>query len=142
MAISSEFETQDLSVYCRLKVNGKEYGGWADCHPNDFFSQRVGERISYNRASVDYLKDERHNICEQIKSLKHLLSIYDQSAKTNKNSYEYRMLQKQINAYTKDLNDLRQAIKDIKEMDIEYVKERTRILEREKTLSNNKSSPQ
>lgn len=125
MAINAEFRMiDDYNTFCTLTIGDKKYCGHAECHADDIpiFSQRLGEKLAYDRASTDYLRDERNKINEQIKSLKHLLSIYNQSQKTNKESYEYKMLQKQINTYIRDSKELSKVIKEIKEEDIKYVR--------------------
>lgn len=119
-----------------LTINNKTYIGKAICHPNDLYSKRVGDRLAYHRAAVAYLRDIRDFTVEQIKALKHLKSIYDQSNKVNKDSYEYKVLLRQIQMYQESLEDLRKEIKDVKEDDITYVKERTKILSREKAKAN------
>ena len=141
MAINTEFRIIDnYNTFCTLTIGDKKYCGHAKCHADDIpiFSQRLGERLAYDRASIDYLRDERDKINEQIKSLKHLLSIYNQSQKTNKESYEYKMLQKQINTYIRDSKELSRAIKEIKEEDIKYVAERAQLLKRTKAVNDNR----
>ena len=141
MAINTEFRIIDnYNTFCTLTIGNKKYCGHAECHADDvpIFSQRLGERLAYDRASIDYLRDERDKINEQIKSLKHLLSIYNQSQKTNKESYEYKMLQKQINTYIRDSKELSRAIKEIKEEDIKYVTERAQLLKRTKAVNDNR----
>lgn len=141
MAINTEFRIIDnYNTFCTLTIGDKKYCGHAECHADDvpIFSQRLGERLAYDRASIDYLRDERNKINEQIKSLKHLLSIYNQSQKTNKESYEYKMLQKQINTYIRDSKELSRAIKEIKEEDIKYVTERAQLLKRTKAVNDNR----
>ena len=141
MAINTEFRIIDnYNTFCTLTIGDKKYCGHAECHADDIpiFSQRLGERLAYDRASIDYLRDERDKINEQIKSLKHLLSIYNQSQKTNKESYEYKMLQKQINTYIRDSKELSRAIKEIKEEDIKYVRERAQLLKRTKAVNDNR----
>lgn len=140
MAINTKFRIIDnYNTFCTLTIGDKKYCGHAECHADDvpIFSQRLGERLAYDRASIDYLRDERDKINEQIKSLKHLLSIYNQSQKTNKESYEYKMLQKQINTYIRDSKELSRAIKEIKEEDIKYVTERAQLLKRTKAVNDN-----
>lgn len=140
MAINAKFRMiDDYNTFCTLTIGDKKYCGHAECHANDIpiFSQRLGEKLAYDRASMDYLRDERNKINEQIKSLKHLLSIYNQSQKTNKESYEYKMLQKQINTYIRDSKELSKVIKEIKEEDIKYVTERAQLLKRTKAVNDN-----
>lgn len=140
MAINAKFRiVDDYDTFCTLIIGDKKYCGHAECHADDIpiFSQRLGEKLAYDRASMDYLRDERNKINEQIKSLKHLLSIYNQSQKTNKESYEYKMLQKQINTYIRDSKELSKVIKEIKEEDIKYVTERAQLLKRTKAVNDN-----
>lgn len=140
MAINAKFRiVDDYNTLCTLTIGDKKYCGHAECHTDDIpiFSQRLGEKLAYDRASMDYLRDERNKINEQIKSLKHLLSIYNQSQKTNKESYEYKMLQKQINTYIRDSKELSKIIKEIKEEDIKYVTERAQLLKRTKAVNGN-----
>lgn len=119
-----------------LSIKNKTYIGKAICHPNDIYSKRVGDRLAYNRAAIAYLKEIRDITVEQIKALKHLKSIYDQSDKVDKNGYEYKALLRQIKVFQESLEDLRSEINSTKEGDIAYVKERTKILSREKTKAN------
>lgn len=140
MAINVKFRVMDnYNILCTLTIDGKKYCGHAECHPDDIpiFSQRLGEKLAYDRASLDYLRDERNKINEQLKSLKHLLSIYNQSQKTDKEGYEYKMLQKQINTYIRDSKELSRVIKEIKEEDIKYVTERAQLLKRTKAVNDN-----
>ena len=140
MVINAKFRiVDDYNTFCTLTIGNKKYCGHAECHADDIpiFSQRLGEKLAYDRASMDYLRDERNKINEQIKSLKHLLSIYNQSQKTNKESYEYKMLQKQINTYIRDSKELSKVIKEIKEEDIKYVTERAQLLKRTKAVNDN-----
>ena len=119
-----------------LSIKNKTYIGKAICHPNDIYSKRVGDRLAYNRAAIAYLKEIRDITVEQIKALKHLKSIYDQSDKVDKNGYEYKALLRQIKVFQESLEDLRSEINSTKEGDIAYVKERAKILSREKTKAD------
>lgn len=119
-----------------LTIKNKTYIGKALCHPDDIYSKRVGERIAYNRAVIAYLQDVRDMTVEQIKALKHLKSIYDQNDKVDKNGYEYKALLRQIKVFQESLEDLRLTIKNLKEGYIAYVKERAKILSREKAKAD------
>lgn len=119
-----------------LSIKNKTYIGKAICHPNDIYSKRVGDRLAYNRAAIAYLKEIRDITVEQIKALKHLKSIYDQSDKVDKNGYEYKALLRQIKVFQESLEDLRSEINNTKEGDIAYVEERAKILSREKTKAD------
>ncbi len=128
---------EDGLTVCVQKIKGKSYIGNAQCHPNDEYSERVGRRLAQDRASIEYLCEKRDELVCQLKSLKHLLSIYDQSTKVDKNSYEYKMLLRQIDVYSDSIDELRFVIKEAKEVDKEYVKGYARIVKRKKADSNN-----
>lgn len=125
---------------CKLSIHGKIYNGISCCHPDDTYSQFVGERLAYNRAAVEYLCEQRDKMVSQQKILKHLLSIYNQSSKVDKNGYEYKMLLRQIQSIENEIIDLRYAIKCTKMEDKSYVENRARLLKRKKAPSDNSGS--
>ena len=133
------FEYQESSgiVICKLIIDNRTYVGSARCHPNDTYSKRVGERLSYDRASIKYLREKRNELIMQLKGLRHLLSIYNQSSRVKKENYEYKMLSRQITALENDIYEMKYVIDEIKEVDKQYVKEYGRIIQREKANSNN-----
>lgn len=133
------FEYQESSgiVICKLIIDNKTYVGSARCHPDDTYSKRVGERLSYDRASIKYLREKRNELIMQLKGLRHLLSIYNQSSQVKKENYEYKMLSRQIVALENDIYEIKYVIDEIKEVDKQYVKNYTRIIQREKANSNN-----
>lgn len=138
MTTFKHFEESGLTI-CKMPIKGRLYIGTSQCHPEDEYSQRVGERLAHDRASIEYLCGQRDAMVCQLKALKHLLSIYNQSIKTDKNSYEYKMLLRQINVLSEDIEGLRFVIKEAKEVDKEYVKGYARIAKRKKADSNNSS---
>lgn len=133
------FEYQESSgiVICKLIIDNKTYVGSARCHPDDTYSKRVGERLSYDRASMKYLREKRNELKMQLQSLRHLLSIYNQSSQVKKENYEYKMLSQQIAALENDIDEMKYVINEIKEVDKQYVKDYARIIRREKANSNN-----
>lgn len=133
------FEYQESSgiVICKLIIDNRTYVGSARCHPNDTYSKRVGERLSYDRASIKYLREKRNELIVQLKGLRHLLSIYNQSSRVKKENYEYKMLSRQITALENDIYEMKYVIDEIKEVDKQYVKDYARIIQREKANSNN-----
>lgn len=136
MTTFKHFEESGLTI-CKMSIKGKLYIGTSQCHPEDEYSQRVGERLARNRASIKYLCDQRDAMVCQLKALKCLLSIYNQSIKTDKDSYEYKMLLRQMNVLSEDIEGLRFVIKEAKEVDKEYVKGYARITKRKKTNPDN-----
>ena len=138
MATFKHYEASGLTI-CRMPIKGKLYIGTARCHPEDEYSERVGKRLAYDRASIKYLCEQRDIMVCELKGLKHLLSIYDQSSKTNKEGYEYKMLLQQINVLSEEIEGLRFVIKEAKEVDKGYVAGYARITKRKKADSNNSS---
>ena len=132
-----EYPESSGIVICKLTIDNRTYIGSARCHPNDTYSKRVGERLSYDRASMKYLREKRNELRMQLKSLRHLLSIYNQSSQVKKENYEYKMLSRQIAALENDIDEMKYVIDEIKEVDKQYVKDYARIIRREKANSNN-----
>lgn len=133
------FEYQESSgiVICKITIDNRIYVGSARCHPDDIYAKRVGEKLSYDRASIKYLREKRNELIMQLKGLRHLLSIYNQSSRVKKENYEYKMLSRQIVALENDIYEIKYVIDEIKEVDKQYVKNYTRIIQREKANSNN-----
>lgn len=128
------------SIFCCKRIRGKDYIGYAYCNPEDEYSQRLGERLAANRASIEYLCAQRDSLIEQRKSLRHLRSIFERSSKANSESYEFKMVMRQLKKIEEDIEDLRYVIKEAKEVDKRYVETRIRILEKSKTNSNDGGS--
>ena len=55
-----------------ITVNGKEFYGWAHCHPDDkeFCSRKVGTTIAHMRATITALKYQRNEAHYEYKVLK------------------------------------------------------------------------
>lgn len=90
----------------------KLFIGTATCHDDDrdMMSQKTGERISYFRAKIEYLKNVRDNLKIQLQALNQLYYSMNTSKKFNAESYENKMLQRQIRIKSSDLETIKEII--------------------------------
>ena len=109
---------------CTIKYKGKEFMGIANCHPDDmdFESERVGMTIAETRANIKVLCFMRDcEIKPQLKSLNHLYSNIKTSKYFNPNSYESKMLLKQIKSIKKELDIINNALVDERRFIKDYI---------------------
>lgn len=131
MALNERYSyPNDYTVECTFRIGDKDFYGVAKCHPEDVYSKRVGERVACDRAQIAAMCDERDNTVTQLRILKHLKSIYDQTDKADSAGYEYQMLVRQIRKLEEDLAVYRYIIKGLKENSKEYVKGYAKLLKR------------
>lgn len=103
---------------CILTYKNITFKGEAMCHPDDldFLSQYTGSYIAELRAEIKMWQHIRlNNIKSKIDILKCLLANLDYSTKTNIHSYEYKMIKKQKEELQKELQEVDNIIKDLKE---------------------------
>ena len=94
-------------------TNKKVYVGFATCHPDDkdMMSEKTGCEIALSRANIDYYRSLRDNeIKPALAALKQLYYSMNKSKSFNPNSYENKMLQRQINLKTLDLATVQEMI--------------------------------
>ena len=93
---------------CTLFYKNYEFTGIANCHPDDqdMMSKLTGQTIAEYRATLQYLRFVRD--CElqpQLKALKQLYYSINHSKHFNPESYETKMLYRQINILKNDLKE-------------------------------------
>lgn len=121
---------------CTIQDHDLVFTGAAQCHPDDedMKNHLSGQTIAEARASIKYLKHIRDNeLRPQLKILKQLYYSMNRSKHFNRKSYEAKMLFRQINRISQDIDDItadiqtvKQAIHDyIDQKDEEYKKIRT-----------------
>jgi len=87
--------------------------GTAMCHEDDvdMMSWRTGEEIAFKRAKMDALRIHRDcDLKPQLAALKQLYYSMKHSSKFNPNSYENRMLQRQIRAIEFELTTIKEML--------------------------------
>ena len=131
------FDADTKKAKCTIQYKDFSFVGEATCHPDDYdyASERTGLYIAEMRASIQALKFKRdHEIKPMLKSLKHHFANISTSKYYNPNSYESRMLRRQIHvienelaAATNDLAEERKYLKNyIKQKDELYSKLRAK----------------
>lgn len=119
------WDPQSSIATCILTYKNMTFIGEAKCHPDDldFSSQYTGSYIAELRAEIKMWQHIRLNdIKSKIDILRCLLANLDHSAKTNIHSYEYKMIKKQKEELQKELQEIDNIIKDLKESLYNYIK--------------------
>lgn len=102
------------TAICIISTPYGEFKGTASCHPddNDMISEKVGNEIAEIRATINLLKYRRDCwIKPALSALKQLQSNCLHSKKySNPKSHESRMLKRQIENWTLDLETTRELI--------------------------------
>ena len=97
--IEYKWDPETHTATCIFTIDGVEYRGYAVCHPDDldFESEKTGCFIAIMRAQIKICQDYiKNNLKPRLKALNQLYYSMNRSNKFNPNSYENKMLQRQI----------------------------------------------
>lgn len=100
-----EFEWEEKLGVTTCTIDDK-FTGTAVCNfiDYDMKSRRVGEEIAYHRALIKYLKFDKNNrIIPSLKAVRQVYYSMNQSKKFNPDSYEAKMLRRQIENWEYEL---------------------------------------
>ena len=91
---------------------GHIFIGTATCHDadQDMKSRRTGEEIAYRRARIEQMRYIRENVKLELQTLNQLYYSMKHSTRFNPNSYENKMLQRQIRGKTFDLDTIKEML--------------------------------
>lgn len=120
----------------RDKANNVVYG-YAQCHPEDVYSDRVGEYIATMRAEIKYYKlISRIELEPQIKTLQHLLScIKNTGSKVyNPEAPEVKLIERQLRMAIDDRDSIRELTKELERVLGEYFKNREKLIGQNKAV--------
>ena len=109
---------------CALTDGYNIFLGMATCAEGDrdMMNEKTGMQIAMYRARIDYLKHVRDNILKpRLAALKQLYFSINQSKYFNPNSYETRMLQRQIYLTDSDLRMIKEDIAEVRQYLNEYL---------------------
>ena len=95
----------------RLPVN-VQYIGTAQCHPHDydFENKLTGQHYAYTRSMIKEMCQLRDEYKIQLKALKHLYNIYEQSPSVDLNSEECYYLRRQMQVMQRNIDDMKYLI--------------------------------
>ena len=117
---------------------GHVFIGTATCHPDDadMKSRRTGEEIAYRRARIEHMQFIRDEVKLELKALKQLYYSMKHSTHFNPNSYENKMLQRQIHGKTFDLDTIKEMLTTERENLKEMLQEKDKFYNQVRTYRN------
>jgi hypothetical protein len=101
-----EWDEDTKTAACILSDGEKIFYGTANCNPvdEDMCSEKTGCEIAFRRAKIKYYRYYRDCLKERKAALHQLYYSMNKSKKFNENSYENKMLQRQIHQIDFDLD--------------------------------------
>ena len=120
-----QYDPETHEAICILTYGDFKFVGTAICHPEDYDmeSEKTGQTIAYLRAAIKYYQHLKNNeIYPKLAALKQYYYSINQSKQFDKNSYEVRMLQRQIRNYEDDLVVVRCSLAQLQKNLREFIK--------------------
>ena len=119
---------------------GRKYTGEAYCHPDDadFQSLITGSTIAEMRALINTMVAYKNDLRIKLEALYQLYYSMNQSKKFNKESYEAKMLFRQIKLLKQDLSAAKEQIELYKQDLNTYMKDKDNVYKYLRQKNNNK----
>ena len=120
MRIEPEFyfdENEGIS-YCAIRTKADDvFVGTAQCHTDDrdFMSEKTGWEIALRRAEIEALRSYKKELKIGLAALNQLYYSMKHSKNFNSKSYEAKMLFRQINQKTEDIDTIKEIIEERKQ---------------------------
>ncbi len=123
MNINFSYDATKGVSSCIIVDKDKTFIGLALCHPDDmdFMSEKTGCNIAESKARIEMLKYKRDELKATIKTFKHFMSCIKNSKNYNPNSYETKMIRRQLRQLENQLATTKQEIATEKEALKEYI---------------------
>ena len=111
------YDTDKHLTTCTRNVHNKLYIGQSQCHPHDydFESKLVGEHYAYTRSMIKEMCAIRDTYKTQLKMLKHVYNIYEQSATIDINSQECMVMRRQMRLLERDISEMKELISETRQ---------------------------
>lgn len=112
------FDENEGVSYCVIKTKtGDVFVGEAKCHPDDrdFMSEKTGCEFALRRAEIEALCSYKNELKNGLAALNQLYYSMNRSKYFKPKSYEARMLFRQINQKTEDIDTVKEIIKERKQ---------------------------
>lgn len=119
-----QFIYNDGKAICTLQDKyGNIYQGEAQCHPDDMDmeSEKTGCEIAFKRAKIKLYQAYKNEIEIKIKAIHDLYYSLNQSKSFNENSYENKMIQRQLRLLQFDLITAKEIIATERKFLKEYI---------------------
>ena len=115
--ITYDWDPVNGTSICTIRDHEKVFYGMAYCREEDrdMMSEKTGMTIAMMRAQIEQLIDTRDNeLKPSLKALKVYLNTINQSQRHSPDSYEAKMLQRQIKQYEEKINLIQDMIRTTK----------------------------
>ena len=96
--------------YAAIRYKGKDYKGFAKCHPDDEWSEYIGCMIAEMRAEIAALKEEYKKKKQSCEECRKFVVAVTQYAKFDKTSPSAKAMFRQLNRRIKEVNKIAEAI--------------------------------
>ena len=119
-----QFIYNDGKAICTLQDKyGHIYQGEAQCHPDDMDmeSEKTGCEIAFKRAKIKLYQAYKNELEIKIKAIHDLYYSLNQSKSFNENSYESKMMRRQLRLLQFDLTTAKEIIAIEKKFLKEYI---------------------
>ena len=120
------YDKENKMAYYNIKYDDTTtITGTAKCHPEDedMESEKTGLQIAEFRAMIKAMKyHKKYCLLPSLKSLQQLKYSMKHSTKFNRKSYENKMLNRQIQLWETDIDNLNQMIKETEQYLRDYIK--------------------
>lgn len=118
---------------CDIEYKGHHFIGKAVCHTDDldFESERTGLCIAEARAQIKVMKFKRNfELKPKIAAITHLLNTMERSTKYNENSYESKMIRRQLHTLKKQLTTINNDIDEEEKYLNEYITQKEKLYQK------------
>lgn len=137
--IEYKWNPETHTATCIFSIDNVKYVGTAICHPTDldFESEKTGQSIAIMRAQVKICQAfVKNNLKPRLAALNQLYYSMNQSKKFNPDSYENKMLQRQIQLTKNQLTIVKEEIANKKQEIKDYINQKDEFY---KTLRANRN---
>lgn len=128
-----EYNEKTGKSYFYIEHNGITMCGEAKCHPDDtdMMSERTGLTIAEARAQIKVMKFKRNfELKPKIAAITHLLNTMERSTKYNENSYESKMIRRQLHTLKKQLTTINNDIAEEEKYLNEYITQKEKLYQK------------
>lgn len=137
-----KFTYKDNYTKCEVIDNkyGRKYIGEAYCHPDDedFQSLITGSTIAEMRAIINTMVAYKNDLRIKLEALSQLYYSMNQSKKFNKESYEAKMLFRQIKLLKQDLSAAKEQLELYKQDLNTYIRDKDNVYKYLRQKKSNK----
>lgn len=138
MKLNYYYDSGTHTTTCVCRGKHKTYVGTSQCHEHDyeFESKLVGQEIALTRAAIQEIIDARDDAHQRVIALRHVYDILDQNEKVDNNSFECRMIKRQLTIQENELAALKEVLKDMRSDLNDTIKQKETLYKKLKAMRN------